>query len=102
VAELDARAWKVGYRAHYIGQSLQVFVEEGKQVVFGKPFCRLVSGRVIVEDETGAVVQGCQIRPALVAILVVLVVVTIVITAVVPSANPPRLFASFDANLEKS
>ncbi len=97
VAELDARAWEVGYRAHHIGQSLQVLVDEGKQVMFCKPFCRLVSGRVIVEDETGAVVQGRQIRPAIVAVLVV---VTIVVTAVAPSANPPRLFTSLDVNLE--
>ena len=87
VAELDARAWEVGYRAHHIGQSLQVLVEEGKQVMFGKPFSRLVASRVIVEDETGAVVQGC--------------VVTIVVTALAPSANPSRLFTSLDVNLEQ-
>ena len=56
VAEFDAWAWEVGSLAHHIGQSLQVLVEEGKQVMFGKPFCRLVSGRVIIEDETGVVV----------------------------------------------
>ena len=77
-------------------------MEEGKQVVFGKPFCRLVSGRVIVEDETGAVVQGRQIRLTIIAVLILLVAVTIITTAVVPSANPPRLFASFDVNLEQS
>ncbi len=56
VAEFDAWAWEVGYLAHYISQSLQVLVDEGKQVMFGKSFYRLVFGRVIVEDETGAVV----------------------------------------------
>lgn len=71
VAELDARVWEVGYLVHHIGQSLQVLVDEGKQVMCGKPFCRLVSGRVTVEDETGAVVQGRKIRPAIVAVLVV-------------------------------
>src|SRR5277367_541585 len=101
VAELDARAWEVGYRTHHISPSLQVLVYERKQVMFGKPFCRLVAGRVIVEDETGAVVQGRQIRPAIVAVVVVLVVVTIVVTAVAPSANPPRLFTSLDAYLEQ-
>ena len=102
MAELDARAWEVGYLAHHMGQSLQVLVEEGKQVIFGESFCCLVSGRVIVEDEARAVVQGRQIRTAIVAVLVVLITVIIIITAVAPSANVPRLFASFDINLEQS
>src|SRR4051794_37703318 len=84
-----------------MGKSLQVLVDEGKQVMFGKPFCRLVSGRVIVKDETRAVVQGRQIRPAIIAALMVLIIVTIIIAAVAPSANLPRLFAGFDANLEQ-
>jgi hypothetical protein len=65
--------------------------------MFGKPFCHLVSNCVIVEDETRVIVQGYQIRPAIVAILVI---VTIAITTMAPSANPLRLFTSLDVNLE--
>lgn len=57
------------------------------------------TGLVIVEDEARAVVQGLRIRTAIVAVLVV---ATTIITAVAPSANLPRLFASFDVNLEQS
>jgi hypothetical protein len=57
-------------------------VDEGKHVEFGKLFCRLVSGRVIIEDDTGAVVQNRRIRPAIVTVFVVLIVIAIVITAV--------------------
>jgi hypothetical protein len=35
MAELDARAWEVGYLVYHIGQSLQVLVDKGKQVIFG-------------------------------------------------------------------
>lgn len=72
-------------------------MDERKQVMFGKSFCRLVPGRFIVEDETGAVVRGRQIQPAVVAVLVV---VTMAVTAVALSTNPPHLFTSLDVNLE--
>lgn len=58
VTKLDTRAWKVRYWAHHIGQSLQILVEEGKQTMFDKSFCRLVFDRVIVEDKIEAIVQN--------------------------------------------
>jgi hypothetical protein len=46
VAELDARASEVGYLAHYMSQSLQVLVDEGKQVMRGgKKHLALEEGR---------------------------------------------------------
>ncbi|KAF4627941.1 hypothetical protein G7Y89_g10211 [Cudoniella acicularis] len=75
-------------------------MDGGEQVMFGKPFYRLVSGSVIVEDETRAIVHGRQIRSTIVAGLAGLIVA--IITTVVPSANLPRLFASLDMNLEQS
>ena len=57
---------------------------------------RSVSDRVIVEDETGAVVQCRQIRPA----VVVLAAIIIAVTDVAPPATPPRKFTSLDVNVE--
>jgi hypothetical protein len=83
-----------------MGQSLQVLINIGKQVIFSKPFCRLISGRIIIKGETRAVVQDRQIRSAIIALLTVLII-TLIITTVVPSANLLRLFASFNTNLEQ-
>ncbi|MDN6534943.1 MAG: hypothetical protein L0K63_11865, partial [Yaniella sp.] len=95
--ELNAGAWKVGYWTHHLAQSLKVLIEEGKQVVFGKRLRFLISGRVIVEDETGTVVQGLRFWSAILG-----VVLTIRITAMAASASTPRLFTSLDTNVEQS
>jgi hypothetical protein len=97
VAELNAQAWKVKYPAHHIGKSLQVLMDEGKQVLSCKHFYCLISSRVIIKDETGAIVQGRQIWPA---IITGIVVITTIITIVAPLANLPHLFTSLDMNLK--
>ncbi len=85
-----------------MGQSLQVLVDKGKQVTFGKPFCGLVSSRVIIKDKTRAVVQGRQVRTSIITILTVLFIVTSIIIAMEPSADLSHFFASFNADLEQS
>lgn len=67
------------------GQLLEVLVEKGKQILFGKAFRRCVFGRVVVEDEAGTVVQSCGSRST---IIVVSAIAPIVVAAVVPLAGP--------------
>ncbi|KAB8230420.1 uncharacterized protein BDW43DRAFT_314097 [Aspergillus alliaceus] len=68
------------------GELLEVLVEKGKQILFGKAFRRCMFGRVIVEDEeAGTVVQSRGSRST---IIVVSAIAPIIIAAVVPLARP--------------
>ncbi|KAE8389284.1 hypothetical protein BDV23DRAFT_184531 [Aspergillus alliaceus] len=68
------------------GELLEVLVEKGKQILFGKAFHRCMFGRVIVEDEeAGTVVQSRGSRST---IIVVSAIAPIIIAAVVPLARP--------------
>ncbi|EXA31056.1 hypothetical protein BFJ63_vAg16603 [Fusarium oxysporum f. sp. narcissi] len=106
MAELDAWAWEVGYKVHYTSQSLQVLMEEGKQVRIGKPPYHLISGCFIAKGLTGAVVQRRRIRLtvaaifAIIAILAIVIIVSIIVTDLASPAILPRLFTSYDANVE--
>ncbi|OQE71132.1 hypothetical protein PENNAL_c0111G01388 [Penicillium nalgiovense] len=83
-----------------LSESLEVIGEERERALFGKLFCRIVSSRVIVEDEGGIIANGRQIGLDVVSIFAFLVMIIITIAAA--SSIPPHLFAGPDANLDQS
>src|SRR5699024_5664748 len=96
MAELDYWAWKGGSGLHQVGQSLEVLMEKGKQVVFSKLFWCLNPSYIIFKDETGTVFYGCQFCPAIGHALIVNTATVTTTTGML------RLFVSFDANIEQS